>query len=149
VPSLAPRNSWLHFATHGLIRDDMPLDSMLVLGADGKDADADGRWTAREILDLDLDAELVVLSGCDTGRGRITGDGVLGLGRAFLSAGARSVLVSLARVEDEATRELMVRFYRELRRNGGNLAAALRHAQLAAIGEPPARWASFVFIVEN
>lgn len=147
VRSLAPRHAWLHLATHGLIRDDMPLDSMLVLGADGTVADADGRLTAREILDLDLDAELVVLSGCDTGRGRITGDGVVGLGRAFLSAGARAVLVSLARVEDEAACGLMLHFYRELVRNGGNQATALRSAQLAAITQPPARWATFVLIV--
>jgi len=149
VRSLAPRCALLHFATHGLIRDDSPLDSMLVLGAGGRGADEDGRFTAREILDLDLDAELVVLSGCDTGRGRITGDGVLGLGRAFLAAGASTVLVSLSRVEDQATRELMVRFYQELMRNGGNRAAALRHAQLAAIRKPLANWVSFVLIGET
>lgn len=149
VRALAPHHDWLHFATHGLIRDDSPLDSLLVLGAGGRRADDDGRFTVREILELDLDAELVVLSGCDTGRGRITGDGVLGLGRAFLAAGASTILVSLSRVEDEATRELMVRFYRELIQNGGNRAAALRHAQLAAIRKPPANWVPFVLIGET
>ncbi|MBI4914338.1 MAG: CHAT domain-containing protein [Acidobacteria bacterium] len=145
---LAPRRALLHFATHGVVRDDSPLDSLLVLGGGGRADDGDGRWTAREILDLHLDAELVVLSGCDTGRGRITADGVLGLGRAFLAAGARAVLVSLARVEDDATEALMVRFYRELVRNGGRQAEALRHAQLAAIAEPPAHWAPFALIGE-
>jgi CHAT domain-containing protein len=70
--------------------------------------------TANEILDLKLNAELVVLSACDTGRGRITGDGVIGLSRSLISAGVPSVIVSLWSVPDASTASLMTEFYRNL-----------------------------------
>jgi len=166
IRRLAPRFSVLHFATHGIARDDRPLDSLLALapGETGGVAD-DGLWTAREILGARLHAELVTLSACDTGLGALTGDGVVGLGRSFLDAGASAVLVSLWRVEDSVTRYQMVRFYRELWRNGHRGAAALRRAQLDTLAAlrarqlrdaqgkvlppHPAYWAPFVLLGET
>ncbi len=83
----------------------------------------------------DLNADLVVLSACDTGIGRIGGDGVVGLSRAFIYAGTPSVVVSLRRVEDVAGRFLMERFHRELLASGGDKAGALRKAERATLGE--------------
>jgi CHAT domain-containing protein len=121
-------------------------------------------WTVREVFETDLHADLVVLSACDTGLGKIGGDGVIGLSRAFIYAGTRSVVVSLWRVEDAVSRFLMERFHRTLLGNGGNKAAALRRAQLATLeelragrlqngqgeplGESPPLWAPFVLVGE-
>ncbi|BDA71624.1 hypothetical protein CAL7716_057900 [Calothrix sp. PCC 7716] len=88
--------------------------------------------TAGEILDLKLNAELVVLSACDTGRGRITGDGVIGLSRALISAGVPSVLVSLWSVPDAPTSLLMTEFYKNLQKNLDK-AQALRQAMLTTL----------------
>lgn len=92
---------------------------------------ADGWLHAWEIVDaLRLDADLVTLSGCETGLGReLRGEGILGLARAFQFAGARSVLISLWAVSDRSTRELMVRFYEHLNR-GLSKDASLRAARL-------------------
>jgi CHAT domain-containing protein len=78
---------------------------------------------------LKLQADLVVLSACDTGKGEISGDGVLGLSRALLTAGAKSLIVSLWQVPDKATSDLMVEFYQELEKNPDK-ARALRQAML-------------------
>ena len=104
-----------------------------------------------EIYQLDLDCDLVVLSSCQTGRGRLfSGEGVLGLSRAFLYAGARSVAVSLWNVSDASTSRLMKGFYQRLARNGGN-AASLREAKQEMINRGganrhPYYWAPFVII---
>ncbi len=78
---------------------------------------------------MKLQADLVVLSACDTGKGEISGDGVLGLSRALLTAGAKSLIVSLWQVPDKATSDLMVEFYQELEKNPDK-ARALRQAML-------------------
>jgi CHAT domain-containing protein len=129
----------LHFATHGYVDNGSPFDSGLVLSipeelAEGRD---NGLLQVWEIFEsVRLDADLVVLSACETGIGEIRGgEGIIGLTRAFQYAGARSVLASLWRVEDEATAELMQRFYRHLRA-GKVKDEALRAAQLDLIRRP-------------
>ncbi len=107
----------------------------------------DGWLSAETIVDMDLQAALVVLSACNTGRGRITGDGVVGLSRAFLVAGAPSVVVSLWQVPDMPTALLMTEFYRELQQDG-NKARALQAAMLSVKAEhpDPKNWAGFVLV---
>ncbi|MEG4327997.1 CHAT domain-containing protein, partial [Microcoleus sp. herbarium5] len=97
-----------------------------------------------------LNAELVVLSACNTGRGKITGDGVLGLSRALISAGVPSIIVSLWLVPDEPTAELMAEFYRQLQLNP-NKAQALRQAMLMTMKmhPTPQDWAAFTLIGEG
>jgi CHAT domain-containing protein/Tfp pilus assembly protein PilF len=129
----------IHFATHGYVDNGSPFDSGLVLSipeelAEGRD---NGLLQVWEIFEsVRLDADLVVLSACETGIGEIRGgEGIIGLTRAFQYAGARSVLASLWRVEDEATAELMQRFYHHLRA-GKAKDEALRAAQLELIRRP-------------
>jgi CHAT domain-containing protein len=109
----------------------------------------DGFLSAQEIVQLDLQAQLVVLSACDTGRGRITGDGVVGLARSFIAAGVESVVVSLWAVPDTPTAELMVEFYRNLQRLPDR-AQALRQAMLTTKQKypEPINWAAFVLVGE-
>lgn len=100
-----------------------------------------------DIYDLRLDADLVVLSACETGVRQVHGGDLVGLCRGFLTAGARNLLVSLWRVDDAATAELMAAFYRGLAAGEG-IAASLRAAQLAALARQPHPyfWAPFVVI---
>lgn len=136
----------LHFATHGLISEERPLSSSLLLGeGEGED----GYLRVDEIFGLDLHADLVVLSGCRTGLGRLSGDGILGLTRAFLYAGTPSIVVSEWDVSDRATVFLMDRFYAELAAGRGK-ARALRAAQRAARRRfsHPAAWSAFVLVGE-
>jgi CHAT domain-containing protein/tetratricopeptide (TPR) repeat protein len=116
----------VHFATHGFTDDRNGLNSKIVLSADSLSS---GILTAENILNLKLNADLVVLSACDTGRGKITGDGVIGLSRSFMAAGANSVIVSLWSVDDKATSVLMTDFYRQWQ-GGKSKAQALRAAML-------------------
>jgi CHAT domain-containing protein len=138
----------IHLATHGLLnevkRRDLP--GAIALAPSGND---DGLLTSSEILDLKLNAELVVLSACNTGRGKLTGDGVLGLSRALISAGVPSILVSLWSVPDDSTAELMAEFYRQLQQNP-NKAQALRQAMLMTMKmhPNPPDWAAFTLIGE-
>jgi CHAT domain-containing protein len=139
----------LHFATHGVLHPDQPLLSFLALSdRDPAGRPVDGALYAHEIYDLGLPAELVVLSACDTARGRsVEGEGLVsGLPRAFLYAGAARVLVSLWSVEDRSTRDLMERFYRGLLQRGLPPGRALQEAQRALwrAGRPPHQWAGFV-----
>jgi CHAT domain-containing protein len=108
---------------------------------------ADGFLTSREIAQLDLQADLVVLSACDTGQGRITGDGVVGLARSFMVAGADSVIVSLWSIPDAPTAQLMISFYQEWEQQGDK-AAALRTAMLTTAKEHPhpMNWAAFLLM---
>jgi CHAT domain-containing protein len=136
----------IHFATHGLletITGEVP--GALALAPSSSDA---GWLSASEIGQLKLQADLVVLSACDTGRGRITGDGVIGLSRSFLAAGVPDVVVSLWQVPDEPTRSLMVNFYQHLQTGKSNRAQALRQAMLAQIKQTPdpVDWAAFTLV---
>ncbi len=141
----------LHFATHGRLDAEQPLLSALALSRfDASGWPVEGSLPAHEIYDLDLPAELVVLSACETALGReVPGEGLVSeLPRAFLSAGAARVLVSLWSVDDLATRDLMTRFYRALFERGLPPAQALQEAQraMARAGLPPRKWAAFVLL---
>jgi len=130
----------LHFATHGTYDDRAPGRSALVL-APGQGED--GRLQVREIAALALRARLVSLSACDTGLGEVvTGEGVVGVARAFLNAGADAVAMTLWRIPDASTAELMRRFYRHLR-DGRPAAEALRDAKLELRAGRDARRAPF------
>jgi CHAT domain-containing protein/tetratricopeptide (TPR) repeat protein len=140
----------VHFATHGVLDAEHPALSGLALSTvDREGRPQEGFLDLRDIYGLRLGADLVVLSGCRTALGReVKGEGLMGLARGFLSAGAPRVVASLWPVEDRATAALMTRFYRALWQEGLPPAAALRAAQLAVRGErrwrDPYFWAGFV-----
>lgn len=142
--------SVVHFALHGITNDRLPLNSALALSiSDRPDPKgANGLLQAWEIYDnIRLDADLVTLSACETAIGKeMRGEGLIGLSRAFLFAGARSVLASLWKVTDRSTSELMVRFYTSFRKHAAK-DEALRDAQLHAINSGtyahPYYWAAF------
>jgi CHAT domain-containing protein len=142
----------IHFATHGLISEQQPQYSGLVLTLDDDPAE-DGLLQVYEIFNLRLNADLVVLSACRTGLGKeVKGEGVIGLTRAFMYAGARSVVVSLWRVADRPTADFMARFYRRLDQDR-NKAEALRQAKLEMIQaggrfSHPLFWAPFILTGE-
>lgn len=136
----------LHFGTHAVVDLSRPERSGLLLSnIDERGRAVDGFIRAGEILQWPLKADLVVLSGCRTGVGRaIRGEGLMALSRGFLAAGASRLVVSLWPVDDQATAELMVRFYeRMLGPNHLPPAAALRLAQLDMRALP--RWHSPYF----
>jgi CHAT domain-containing protein len=122
----------IHFATHGIVRDDAPLDSFLAVGSTANGSHEDGKLTVQDVYGLDVQAALVFLSACRTGRGKVSGDGVVGMTRAFVYAGTPTVVASLWDVADETTRRLVPQFYRGYVGNQ-NAARALRAAQLRLI----------------
>ena len=136
----------LHFATHGVFDGRRPMASYLVLAQrDAEGRPLDGRLDASEIAQLDLGAELAVLSVCRSGEGRqVPGEGAIGLARGFFQAGVGRVLASLWDVDDRSATALMAPFYRELFANGAP-DEALRRAQEARWREgcSPAEWAGF------
>ena len=141
----------VHFSTHGVLDTEHPELSRLALSQVDEQGRprADGFVRAHEIYGLRLPADLVVLSACQTALGQeIRGEGLVGLTRGFQYAGTRAVLVSLWEVDDEATAELMRRFYREMLERGQSPAAALRTAQESLRRQPewqaPYYWAGFV-----
>ncbi len=140
----------IHFATHGLIHDESPHLSGLVLSlVDAEGQAQEGFLRLRDIYNLELSAGLVVLSGCQTALGKdILGEGLVGVTRGFMVAGVPRVVASLWRVEDRATAELMARFYRSMAEEGMAPAAALRAAQLSIANErswrDPYYWGAFV-----
>ncbi|PZO57844.1 MAG: hypothetical protein DCF15_06185 [Phormidesmis priestleyi] len=151
VKQQLPTADLIHLATHGLLEYGDPqetgtrdLPGAIALAPGGNE---DGLLTSAEILQMDLKADLVVLSACDTGRGRITGDGVIGLSRSFVAAGVPSIIVSLWSVPDAPTAELMTKFYQQLEQ-GQTKAQALRQAMLATMQSHPnpVDWAAFTLI---
>jgi CHAT domain-containing protein len=127
---LAPQFSEIHLATHGLVDEEHPMQSSLILAPTNND---DGLLTVKDILSMkELRAKLVVLSACQTGRGKITGDGVVGLSRAFIIAGTPSVVVSQWNVDDIITEFQMKSFYKSYLSHSGKC-KALRQAQLDTI----------------
>ncbi|MGB8951696.1 MAG: CHAT domain-containing tetratricopeptide repeat protein [Candidatus Aminicenantales bacterium] len=137
----------LHFATHGLIDEKKPARSALVLSLN-PDSTEDGFVQMRELYNLRINSDLVTLSACQTGLGKfIRGEGIEGLNRAFFYAGASSVLMSLWAVNDEASAQLMDRFYYHLH-SSESIMSALRRAKLELIHSPPLShpyyWAGFV-----
>ena len=146
IKAKLPQAELIHLATHGLFDDFQGLQSSIALAPSSQD---NGLLTASEILDIKLNADLVVLSACNTGRGRITGDGVIGLSRSLIGAGVPSVLVSLWSVPDSPTALLMTDFYQNLSKNPDK-ATALRQAMLTRMKQHPnpRDWAAFTLIGE-
>jgi CHAT domain-containing protein len=143
----------LHFATHGILDDQSPLYSRLLLSRSTSSVE-DGVLEAREIMQLDLNADMVVLSACETGRGRVSaGEGLIGISWAFFIAGCPTSVVSQWKVNSPSTAELMIEFHRGLRstnRKTVTRAQALRGAALKLRGNPeyrhPFYWAAFVLV---
>jgi len=140
----------LHFATHGFIDDRVPALSGLLLAPGAAPNGDDGYLRLNEIFNLKMDADLVVLSACETALGKeVRGEGMVGLTRAFFYAGARSVIASLWMVSDQSTALLMEDFHAHYLRGDG-VAAALRRAKLGLLkGKDPRHrhpffWAPFV-----
>ncbi|MFB2938746.1 CHAT domain-containing protein [Aerosakkonemataceae cyanobacterium BLCC-F154] len=147
VVSQMPKARIIHLATHGLLDDfGDGIPGAIALTPAKND---NGLLTAGKILDLELNAELVILSACDTGRGTITGDGVIGLSRSLISAGVSSVIVSLWSVPDAPTSTLMTEFYHNFQQNSDK-AQALRNAMLSTMKKHPnpKDWAAFTLIGE-
>lgn len=146
------RFGYLHFACHGALEEGPGREPALVLSLSGNAPPADGFLTLSEVARQRLDARLVVLSACNSGRSgeRKPPTGVSSLSRAFLLAGADAVVVSLWPVFDEAAARLMVDFYRRLRREGASPADALRRAAITLRDRDrmtePAQWAPFVIL---
>lgn len=149
----------VHFSAHGITNEERPRFSGIVLSAakdgkkDGSSVIEDGWLSAYEIFNLKLNADLVVLSACETGLGKeFKGDGLMSLARSFMYAGAPSVVVSLWKVDDKGTSDLMVEFYRQIKQiqttERVTYSEALRQAQLKMIekGNSPYFWAPFVLI---
>src|SRR5262245_35645881 len=140
----------VHFATHSLLNSEHPELSGLVLSlVDEQGRPQDGFLRMHEIFNLRLPAELVVLSACQTGLGKnLDGEGLVGLTRGFMYAGAARVVASLWEVNDAATAELMKRFYRRMLQDGMRPAAALRAAQIEMWKRPqwqsPFYWGGFI-----
>jgi CHAT domain-containing protein len=138
----APSRRILHLAAHGSFREDAPLFSSVLLEG--------GELSAHELFNMELNASLLTLSCCESGLGAIGGgDEIMGLSRACLYAGVKSLVLSLWRVEDTASSRLMQDFYGELVK-GQAKAAALCKAQLAMVHsvqyDHPYYWAPFVLI---
>ena len=135
----------VHFAAHALLNGNHPELSGIVLSLfDRQGESVDGFLRLNEIYNLHLPADLVVLSACETGLGtEVKGEGLIGLTRGFLYAGAERVAGSLWKVDDVATAELMGRFYEKMMKEGEPAAAALRHAQLELMRER--RWGNAYF----
>ncbi len=141
----------LHFATHGLVNEKNPKLSGLILAQEDSTSKEDGILHLGEIYNLNLNADLVVLSACETGLGQVAkGEGIIGLTRGFLYAGASNVLVSLWQVSDVTTSDLMIDFYDKML-GGMSKPEALREAKLQMIRRhaeyaKPYYWAPFILI---
>ena len=151
----AGKASVLHLATHGILNNASPMYSQIVLAQPDEQSSEDGLLEAWEVMKLDLHAQVVILSACETGRGRIgAGEGVIGLTWAFFVAGAPATVVSQWKVDAESTSELMQEFHRRLQaREKTTKAEALRAAALKLLQNPKYRhpffWASFSLIGEG
>ncbi|MEA2006059.1 MAG: CHAT domain-containing protein, partial [Acidobacteriota bacterium] len=138
----------IHFATHSIIDDKTPSRSSILLSQDSEHVE-DGMLQMREIYNLNLNCDLVTLSACETGLGQfIKGEGIEGLNRSFFYAGTSSVLMSLWAVNDQATYQLMERFYTHLR-SSYSIMDALREAKLEMLSSHtplshPYYWAGFI-----
>lgn len=142
---------FLHFATHGIVNAHKPELSAILL-AQSDSSSEDNILYSGEIYNLNLNADLTVLSACETGLGKITeGEGVIGLTRALLYAGSKNIIVSLWQVSDASTKELMTEFYRRLLdEDSGVYSEHLRRAKLKLISEEayahPFFWSPFILI---
>ena len=147
---------YLLFSAHALLSELLPAQSGLVLSVGGDDGAEDGLLQVYEIYNLELTADLAVLSACESALGRrVRGEGLLGLARAFFYAGARAIVASLWKVADRSTADLVIELFRGLSGTGPDRdpAAALRRAKLATLRQPgyahPYYWAPFVLVGET
>ncbi|NJO00749.1 MAG: CHAT domain-containing protein [Bacteroidia bacterium] len=143
---------YIHFATHGLVNEASPELSRIFLAPDTLQGE-DGSLYVGEIYNLQLSAALVAVSACETGLGKLSqGEGIMGLSRALIYAGAENLLVSLWKVSDQSTSQLLVNFYEQTLRQHHSPAygAALRQAKLNLLESPqyaqPYYWAPFILI---
>lgn len=140
---------YLHFATHGFVNESKPALSRIFLSPGN---DEDGSLYAGEIYNLKINADLVTLSACETGLGKITkGEGVVGLSRALQYAGARNIIVSLWQVADASTSQMMIEFYKyNLNNEHHGYNTALRNAKLSLLNSDeynkPYYWAPFILV---
>lgn len=141
---------FIHFATHGMLNSQNPeLSAILLSLVDENGKPQDGFLRALDVYNLNLPAEAVVLSACETGLGKqVKGEGLVGLTRGFMYAGAPRVVVSLWAVNDRATAELMTRLYQKMIKERLRPAASLRAAQIEMLRDTPWKspyfWAAFV-----
>lgn len=158
VKSEAPRSAVLHLATHGVLDDANPIYSYVVLAQPGEVKREDGLLEAWEMMNMDLKADLFVLSACETARGRVSaGEGVVGMSWALFVAGVPTTVVSHWKVNSASTTALMLEFHRQLRAGGQSTnsprqppmtkAEALRRASLKLLRSDayrhPFYWAAF------
>ncbi|PKN26886.1 MAG: hypothetical protein CVU64_16920 [Deltaproteobacteria bacterium HGW-Deltaproteobacteria-21] len=137
----SPSFERLHFATHGKFQAESPLESRLYLAKDGEN---DGMLTAGEIYTMSMDTDLVTLSACETGLGKVAGgDDVVGLTRGFLFAGSRSIVASLWSVDDQSTAELMRTFYENLTNMSKDKALSEAQIRIRKSFPHPYFWAAF------
>lgn len=141
---------YLHFATHGMVDESQPKLSRIFLSPDEQE---DGSLYAGEIYELSINADLVNLSACETGLGKVTrGEGIIGLSRALMYAGAKNLVVSLWQVADASTAELMIEFYKQHIYHSGNrlFSDDLRKAKLNLLQSDqyrdPYYWAPFILV---
>jgi CHAT domain-containing protein len=145
---------YVHFATHAELNEVAPMESAIVLGSGAGD---DGMLYARELLDMELRAEMVVLSACDTGLGQpVSGEGMMGLAWALFVAGSPTSVITQWKVRDDSMNRLMLEFYRQLRvsgtdgRSAVSKAEALRRAQLSLMKDDaykhPYHWAPVALV---
>jgi CHAT domain-containing protein/tetratricopeptide (TPR) repeat protein len=157
VKAEAGNSRILHLATHGILNDASPMYSQIVLAHNQADTNEDGLLEAWEIMNLELNADLVVLSACETARGKLgAGEGMIGLAWALFVAGSPATVVSQWKVESASTTELMVAFHKNLQTTTGRQslkmtkAEAMRQAALKLLKTPnykhPFYWAAFVVI---
>lgn len=159
VKAEAGRYEVLHFATHATLDDRNPLYSRVVLSRAEEDAQEDGLLEAWEIMKLDLNASLTVLSACETARGRVAaGEGMIGISWALFVAGSPAAVVSQWKVDSARTSDLMIEFHQNLLRTRGagraplTKSEALRQASLKLLRGPynhPAYWAGFILIGDD
>jgi len=154
IKSDANKFKILHFAMHTLINDEDPLKSKLVFALNNDSAE-DGFLNNYEIYNLNLNAQLVVLSACKTGIGKFSkGEGIMSLARGFMYAGVPSIVMTLWEIEDISSANIMAKFYHNLNK-GLNIDDALRNSKLAYITEAdqihshPYFWAAYVQIGDN
>ena len=142
--------SFLHIATHGFMNEEKPKLSGIIFTNKNNSPGEDGILYSDEIYNLNLNADLVVLSACESGLGKIVkGEGIVGLTRGFIYSGARNIVVSLWQVADKSTSELMIEFYRNILA-GKSFSSSLREAKLKLIKDGtysyPLEWSPFVLI---
>lgn len=142
---------FIHFATHAFIHETNPSLSGIALHSGD---DESGMVYVSDIYNLRMDADLVVLGACETGLGELhRGEGLIGFTRAFFFAGASNLVVSMWKVDDQSTANLMISFYSNIRNEDMEYAAALRKAKLELANHPeyafPSNWAAFILNVRQ